>query len=857
ARLSRQGVSLSARGDQLAVKPGASAIDPGLLSELKERKAEVLEFIQRRDAAAKRPPLVAVPDKEALPDGLPLTPAQSRLWFIDQLRQGETPEFNVPEALTLNGALDTDALAQALSAVVARHEILRTHYLMVDGVSRQKVRDPFPVPLPVQDITDLTEAEQTSAVEQAVTGEWRRPFDLANGPVLRARLLRLKLDRHVLLVTVHHIAFDGWSSGVFFRELSAFYDAAVAGGAAGISPLELQVSDVALWCQKLEKLGAWQADLDWWLDALGDAPLTLALPTDGPRGNRPGLAAGTDHRNLSPDVLARLDQLARTNRASLFHVLMSAFAVVLQRQTGMSDIVIGTPVAGRDHTALEPMIGFFVNSLPLRIRIAPDDSFETLLQRTRDVALDAQTHQSLPFERLVQTLCPERDLARPPVFQAQLTLQNTGSNNLRLGNLDVERVGLGSPLSRFDISLHVKHTEDGLLIGAIWPEDLFDNDRMSHLLDEFCRLLDVAAQAPERPLHCIDLTWVGAVAALTGPEQKAAPSSLTQMFCNALAATSGAAAIRFTQRSLSNADLLSGSGHLAAKLVDLGAGMDKVVAIALTDPVEMVTAMLAVLRSGAAFLFLNPDDPLTMRRDLLDEAAAVLLICSPDTAMDTDVSILDFDQTMTEPWLPALYVDILPDAAAYVVFTSGSTGRRKGVVVPHRAAVTYVTWLMDACALTPDDCAALVTAPSFDLGLTCVFGALASGGSLFLPDEIERRDMALLFQAMRDSGVTWFKTTPSWLRNAVGDPAFAKLKRTGLRAVMTGGEPQIPEALQACRRHLPQLVQTSSYGPTEATISCFSGILDPDDRHSLTSLGDPLPNVTAYVLDDQLTRVGF
>ncbi|HLO78484.1 MAG TPA: amino acid adenylation domain-containing protein, partial [Magnetospirillum sp.] len=765
----------------------------------------------------------------------------------------------MPEALLLSGPLDVAALQRALARMVERHESLRTRFVAEDGQPMQEILPAVAVELPVDDLSALPSEARDAAVAEALAAEWRTPFDLARGPLLRARLLRLEAEHHVLLRTCHHIVSDGWSSGVLNREIAALYRAFSKGEAAHLPPLPLQYPDYALWQNRLERDGAFEPHMAYWRERLHDAPQFLTLPTDRPRPAQPDFAAGHLRLTLDRDRLDRLAAMARQRGGTVFMALLAGLGIVLARHSGQDDLVIGSPTAGRPDAALEPLVGFFVNSLCLRLRPRPGQSFAQMLDQARQAALDAQAHQVVPFERLVEELAPSRDLSRTPLFQVSLALQNTPRGERALEGLDITPVADGEPMARYDISVHAVEHDHGLEIFWLYNRGLFDHGRMQAMADQFLAVLDHMARTPDGVPDQLGLFGGDELAlAERFVRQPAEDTTAIDLFRVAALQSPGASAIVGGDgREWNYGQLDALTDRMAHGLAARGAAPETRVALCLSQPADMVVGMIAVLKTGAAFTVISPDDPPETVARLLRQCAPVAVIADgPLPSEFPRVSPAELTEAASDaPFRPA--VPVLADYPAYVVFTSGSTGARKGVVVSHRALVNYLRWFATLDGVGPGSRSALVTSPAYDLGYTCIFGALMLGGSVLLPDEEQRRSSRTLWQMLARFGVSWLKSTPSWLSMMMADPDVDQLAgAVRLRMAMFGGEPQSFADVRRLRALMPTVTVLSSYGPTETTISSHSSPLDPlAEAGAPQVLGQAIHNVRALVLDAALRPV--
>ncbi|MFD7321538.1 amino acid adenylation domain-containing protein [Streptomyces sp. NPDC059875] len=803
------------------------------------------------------------------PDVLPLSYAQRGLWFLNRMNPADGT-YNIPLVLRLSGPLDHDALRRALAEVADRHESLRTVFPETDGVPRQVVLDPEQA-RPRLDVVDAAGRDADALVAEAVG----RGFDVTREAPLRARLVVVDSETHVLVVVVHHIAGDGWSTAPLARDLSVAYAAALEGRAPAWTPLPVQYADHTLW--QRDRLGE-ETDPDsvisgqiaYWKEALAGLPEELALPTDRPRPALPSHRGGLVPFNLGPETHRALLRLARAHGVTSFMVLHAALAALLTRLGAGADIPIGGSVVGRTDEALDDVVGFFVNSLVLRTDTSGDPTFAELLERTRTADIAAFAHQDLPFERLVEALNPRRSLNRHPLFQIKLVLQNLDRPEVDFPGLHADVARIDPDMAKFDLLFSVAERYDehgepqGVEAAAGYSADLFDRATVEALAGRFVRLLESALGDPDRP--------IGRLAVMDGSERHdvlvtrnntahATPdATLPQLFEAQAARTPDAPALVCGAEQLRYAGLNERANRLAHLLLEHGAGQDTLVALALPRSAASVEAMLAVGKAGAAYLPLDPEHPGERVTRLLADARPALLLTAAATLeaaphlADAGARVLVLDAPDVADALTRARTDnpadgdrtapVTPLDAAYVVYTSGSTGAPKGVVVDQRALVDYVV----RCAAEYPGLSGrtLLHSPlSFDLGLTTLYGTLLAGGCLYVGDLDETLDVP--------GGLTFLKATPSHL--PILDTLPDELSPT--IELMTGGEALHAEQLAAWRARHPQVAVVNHYGPTETTV----GVLD----HRVPAgaplsagpvpLGRPMWNTRAYVLDGALLPV--
>ncbi|MFI6447709.1 amino acid adenylation domain-containing protein [Kitasatospora sp. NPDC050543] len=820
-------------------------------------------------AGAARPALTAA----ERPAAVPLSHAQRRLWFLNRM-EGPNATYNIPLSFRLHGPLDQHALHAALADLTERHESLRTVFPDHDGTARQHVLAPAEA-RPALELLHTTEAGLAAAAAAAAA----HGFDLAAELPLRATLFILGEQDHVLLLTMHHIATDGWSMAPLTRDLATAYAARTRGRAPAFAPLPVQYADYTLWQQRVlgaaDRPGSVLAEqLTYWRRALDGLPDLIALPTDRPR---PAVAGhrgeGLDFR-VEAALHAALTDLARQQRASLFMVLQAGLAALFTALGAGPDIPLGTPVAGRTDEALEELVGFFINTLVLRTDTAGDPTFRALLERVREADLAAYAHQDLPFEQLVEALNPARSLARHPLFQVLLTVHTDAEPGLDLPGLRTSPYETRQAAAKFDLTAHFSERLDeaghpaGLDATLRFNTDLYDRGTVEQLVRRLLRLLTRAAAEPDRPIGSLEILepaererllteWSGA------DRPAVAPSPLLpvpELFQAQVERTPDRPALRADGRELSYAELNARANRLARLLVQRGAGPERLVALALPRSVDQVVALLAVLKSGAAYLPIDPAHPAERIAYTLADAAPTLLLTTLDAgaalpAVDgPEVWELDRPEVTAllagEPDTDLADADRLarltPGHPAYVIYTSGSTGRPKGVVVEHRSVADYLGWT--AADYPSARGVALVHSPvSFDLTVTALWTPLVVGGCVHLAALDEDRPTR---DALAEHPVTFLKATPSHLPLLTALPP--EFSPSG--ELLLGGEALTAGAVAEWRRRHPDVGLVNVYGPTEATVNCTEYRIPPGTElpDGPVPIGRPFAGTRAYVLDAHL-----
>jgi nonribosomal peptide synthetase DhbF len=768
----------------------------------------------------------------------PLSYAQRRLWFLNELERG--PRYNCPLLIRLRGPLDPAALASALDDVVERHEVLRTVYPVRDTGPVQHVLPDVHIGLPVA-------ATDEDGLPALVAAAAREGFDLGAEPPVRARLYVLGPAEHVLLLVLHHIASDGWSTGPLLRDLGTAYEARRDGTTPAWEPLPVQYVDYTLWQEELlgdraDPDSLLSRQLEYWKTTLAGSPAELSLPFDRPRRHAGGTAEVVP-LEFDAHLHAGLLRLGKDHQVTLFMVFQAVFAALLSRMGAGEDIPFGSPVAGRTDEALDDLVGFFVNTLVLRTDVSGDPGFAELLARVRETDLGAYANQDVPFERLVEELNPPRSLLRPPLYQVTVVLQNTGPAAARLADLDVTIEQVATSMAKCDLMLAAGERFDAAgrpagISGALeFATDLFDRVTIEALAGRLARALaavvaDPAVRVGALPLLADDerhrLLYEWNETAHTVPE-----TTVPALVAAQAGRTPDATAVLDGTTALSYRDLHAWSNRLAHELVAAGAGPGRCVVVRLPRSAELVVALLAVLKAGAAYVPVEPDHPADRVAGVLDDAGPVLVLDSPAVVRDTE-GLPDGDPA-TPP---------APDDPAYVIYTSGSTGRPKGVVVSHRSVVNYLSW---ATTVYPglDGVSVLHSPVSFDLTVTALYGPLVTGGCVRVADLTE--------DAAPGPRCTFLKATPSHL--ALLDTVPADLSPTG--AIVLGGEALLGEAVGEWRRAHPTATVINEYGPTEATVGCVEFRVAPGAElaDGPVPIGRPAWNTRLYVLDGDLAPV--
>jgi amino acid adenylation domain-containing protein len=782
----------------------------------------------------------------------PISVMQQGIWFLEQLRPGN-PAYLIPAAVRIRGPLDTALLRQAVNGVVARHESLRTTFESRDGRPVQVVRPALEIALPEVDLrgTALDGDELADRTAAAL----REPFDLTTGPLLRLALLRLDTDDCVLGVAMHHLVSDGWSVGVLLGELSTRYAALVAGERPDLPELPVQYGDYAVWQQDWLRREDLSADLTWWRRHLAGAPAVLDLPTDRPRPAVQGFRGAAHPFELPEPVLTALGALGKEHGATTYMALLAVFGVLLRRYSGQDDVVIGVPMANRDRAEVEPLIGFFVNTLPVRVDLTGDPDFTELLYRVRDACLGGYAHQRVPFEKVVEELKPARDLSRPPVFQVGLSYQSDPLPTLALAGVEFERLPLRAQGARFDLELQFFNRDGGLSGWFEYDRDLFEATTIARLAEHFRRLVELVVDQPDSPVDQLSLLAADErrqVLALSRGEDRRWPGAgwVHEQIAAQARRTPELPALRFADRTVSYGELLRRADGLARRLRGAGVGPGVLVGLVLERSVELVVSLLAIWRAGGAYVPVDPELPAGRVALMLGDADPAVVLTQRALAgkLSWEGSLWYADELLRQPDDPAADEPATPvrgTDVAYVIYTSGSTGQPKGVPNTFAGIRNRLLWMQDTYRLGPDDRVLQKTPYSFDVSVWEFFWPLMTGATLVVARPGGHRDGRYLVETIRAEQVTTVHFVPSMLQAFLREPDVADC--ASLRRVICSGE--------ALSRELQDRFFARSgaelhnlYGPTEAAIDVTAWACRRDDPNPVP-IGRPIANTQVYVLD--------
>lgn len=882
--LRRLNVKLWVEDESLCYSAPEGVVSSDLLAELARRKPAILRFLAEARQAVQTQQTV-IP-KLSRRENLPLSFAQERLWFLDQLEPGN-PFYNVFGAWRVIGTLRVDDLVLSLREIIRRHDTLRTIFGDVDGEPVQIVAETVPFDLPVIDLRQVPREHQAAETLRRARAEARMPFDLKTGPLFRATLLKTAENDHVLLLTMHHIISDGWSAGVLMHELSTLYCAFARGETPSLQPLAIQYADFAFWQRQWLQGDALDAQLAYWRKQLSGAPPLLELPVDKPRPPIQSYQGSSEQFTIYAELTEQLRALSRRAGTTMFMTVFAAFALLLSRYSDQSDVVIGSPIANRLKQELEPLIGFFVNTLALRIDLSGSPTFRELLARTRAMILDAFAHQDLPFEKLVNDLHPERDLSRNPLFQVMFALQNAPAKDITFDELRVEPFVIPRFSALFDLVLDAWEIDGTLTCVLEYNTDIFERTTILRCITHFTALLGEIVKQPDIPAELLSMLSESEQRQIlelgAGPRADYPTNiSLAQLFEAQTAAGPERIAAIYQNETVTYAELNQQANQIAALLRRLGVERNEFVGIFAERKIEFLTAILAILKAGGAYLPIDPDYPEERVQYMIANSRIPTLIthsellerCAPLAQTSTLRNIVCLDSVQTDAWK---FDDIAvydrhaaaqescenpphvndPRDRAYMLYTSGSTGLPKGAIIRHDGAINHIYGQFDALQFHRDS-AFLQSAPSSaDISVWQFLAPVLIGGRTVIINLDTVCDPAALFQVIKARKITLIELVPGVLKEFL---EYAERQPPQERALpdlewaMVTGEAASPALVNHWLRIYPNIMLVNAYGPTEAADDICQSVLTTPLPESVrnVSIGRPLANLTLYILDRRL-----
>jgi amino acid adenylation domain-containing protein/non-ribosomal peptide synthase protein (TIGR01720 family) len=823
-----------------------------------EKRALLSQRLKQKKAASSTEPTVKKEGRQTAP----LSFSQQRLWFLDELERGN-PFYNEPLlAGRLKGHLNREVLQRALDEIVGRHEALRTVFRSMDANIQQEVLPAEPLPLPVVDLEPFAEDEREEQVQGLAVEEAQLPFDLARGPFLRARLLRVHEREHVLLLSRHHIASDAWSTKILLQEIALLYQSLVQGQPLPLPALPIQYTDFAIWQRNWLRGDVLERYLDYWKRHLADAPTIFDLPTDHTRPPIQSFRGEHQYARIDVAQVENLKELSRQAKATLFMTLLAAFEVLLYRYSRQETFLIGTPISGRTKPEMEQLIGFFSNTLVLRAELNGNPTFHEVLERVRTDALASYAYQDLPFEHLVETLQPERDLSRMPLVQVMFVFDNAPIPTLELPHVTIQPLVAESGTSKFDLTLAITEDNEGLELAVEYSTDLFEAETIRYMLDHYQIILRAALANPD--VHVAEMPLLSEVERQRilvqwNTTEIAYPGEycLHQLFEHQVLRQPDAIAAICGDEQVTYQELNDKANHVAHLLCSYGVGPNVVVGICVERSLDLVVGLLGILKAGGAYLPLDPTYPQDRLAFMLEDAHASVLLTQQrllERLPPSQATILYLDadwETIAKTEQSNPVSGVTPEDMVYLIYTSGSTGRPKGVMLNHRGRVNNFADFHRRFAIGSGDRLLAISSPSFDMCAYDTLGMLMSGGTIVLPEAALERDPVHWAELMVRHKVTIWHSVPALLE-ALYEYVNGRrdMVPCSLRLVLLGGD-WIPVTLpDRLKMLLPALKVISMGGATEASMdSTIYAIEETDPAWKSIPYGRPMANQTCYVLD--------
>jgi amino acid adenylation domain-containing protein len=855
--LSTLDIRLWAEGDRLRYNAPEKVMTPELLAQLRERKAEILECLKKTETVLlSRTRIQKTPDAEHYP----VSHAQQRLWLLCQMGDDNNVAYNMPASLLFEGKLNRNCLTDAFNELIRRHESLRTSFIFAEGELRQQIQNITDFQIPYTELTAETNPEESARkkyIQEAMT-----PFDLEKAPLIRVSLIKLTQDRHIMLFNMHHIISDGWSSGVLIRETCRLYRAFCKGRSSPLPRLRIQYRDYAAWQNQLLKSGEMEKHRSYWLERLSGEIPALALPTDFPRPAVQSFKGNMLSFTLVSEHTEKLRIFSREQKVSLFMTLLASVKVLLCRYTGQEDIIVGSPIAGRNHADLEDQIGFYVNTLVLRDQVRSDESFLTFLKQIKQTATQAYDHQIYPFDKLTDDLKLRRDLSRSPLFDVLVIMQNNEPAELTLPGVRIEPLEQTPPISKFDLTFEFWEDKTELLINLKYNTDLFRKDRIERINTHFQELIRSILKDAAQPIWKLNIlpeTEYHQVLYEFNDTGRDYPRDtlITDLIEEQARRTPDAPAVIFEDRHFTYNELNIRANQLARRLKEMGAGPEVLIGIFMERSLEMAVSMYAVLKSGAAYIPLEPEYPSERLNFMIRDSRLSVLITQPRMSdrLDTrHIRLISLDADFSAiAHLPQENPERTAgtENSAYAVYTSGSSGPPKGVLNTHAGLMNQLYWRQEYFRLTPPDAVLQKTPFSFDNSVWELFWPLMVGAKTVLVPPGGHKDGFYLSKMIKTHRITTIHFVPSMLRLFLQVPGIETASRT-LKRVFTGGEPldrelqaQFFAELNAELYHL--------YGQSEAAMNVTCRACSRTDRvQGTVPVGKPVANTRIYILDARL-----
>lgn len=847
-------------GEQLHYNAPEGTLTLALKSQLRERKLDIIKFLQSTVASSPSNESILPVSRDT---DLPLSFAQSRMWFLERLEVNGTTA-NLSVSLKIHGSLQVSALKQSLMAIVERHEILRTSLRNINGQAIQVISPTVTLLLPLVDLRSLPAPQRQAEAQRLATEESRRPFNLA-GPLLpRVTLLQLGEKEYILLLTLHHVVTDGWSIGIFFRELKVLYQAFTSGKPVSLPKLPIQYADFASW-QRQFLQGVLERELSYWQQQLQGAPTLLQLPTDRPRPAVQTFAGKTQSFVLSKTLTHSLRTLSQQAGVTLFMTLLAGFSTLLYRYTGQEDILVGSPTASRNRVELEGLMGCFINTLVLRTDLSGNPSFRKLLKRVGAMALGAYAHQNLPFEKLVEALQPARNLSYSPLFQVMFVLQHASFQKIELPGLILQPSQIDTQTAQFDLTLNLVEEASGLTGKLEYNTDLFNDTTIARTIWHFQTLLAGIVVNPDQRLSELPLLTLAEQHQLLLWNQKANDPTygcIHHLLEAQVEQTPNAVAVALNDQQLTYQELNQRANQLAHYLQKLGVGPDVKVGLCVERSLEMVIGLLGILKAGGAYVPVDPAYPQERLAFLLSDSQVLVLLTQAALvtrfpSLQSSLVCLDADWTLIAQESnenPASHATA--ENLAYIVYTSGSTGKPKGVMIPHQSLVNFAEAAIDQYVISPRDRILQFASISFDAAAEEIFSCLIQGATLVLRTDEMLSSIPTFLQRCDDWQLTVLDLPTVFWHQMVAEPSLSLTLPDSVRLVIIGGEKALPERLTTWQQVTQKVRLVNTYGPTEATV--VTTAIDLSDfavESGQLPIGTAIGHAQTYILDPDLQPV--
>ena len=823
--------------------------------------SEKVEICRMSGAGLEVPPIMAVSREQEMP----LSFAQQRLWFLDRLEPG-SPFYNIPEAVRIKGSLKPQILERCINAIIERHEILRTNFIEENGQPKLVISDKRLIKINISDLRHLEPAEREKQGLDLVQASGMQPFHLNEGPLLRINLVQMADDEYLLVSVIHHIISDDWSSQVMIQEIAMLYDSFARDLPQQLPPMPIQYADFAHWQQNWLQGEVLEQQLTFWKEYLQNSPPLLKLPTDRPRPAVQTNKGDYISFNLDTEISAAVNQLAQQEGATLFMVLLAAFSTLLYRYSDQDDINIGTPIANRNRAEIEGLIGFFVNTLVIRSDLSGRPSFRELVKRQRESSLNAYAHQDLPFEKIVDAIQPERNMSHSPLFQVMFSLQNTPPHKIETtgGDLQIHSLEATSGTAKFDLTLFMLESNNALSGAFEFNTDLFDRSTVERLQEHFINLLKAAVKNPDSSIDALSflddqerrrllVDWNG--------KEKAGhfTSHLVHIFEDQAQRHPELPVLQMEEHILSYQQLNIQANRIAHHLIQAGVTPDTLIGLSVRRSPQMIAAMLGILKSGAAYVPIDPTYPAERLKYMLDDSAINIVITQQEligVLPESQARLLLIDSDWPEIEKQSSEnpdIAIKPEHLAYMIYTSGSTGRPKGTLITHRGLLNYLNWAHEAYPLTEGRGSLVHSTIAFDATVTAVFTPLLTGKTITLiPDDADLEGLANALRTYRNFSVV--KITPAHLDLLAGQ--VQPQEAAGMtHAFIIGGENLTADQIQFWQQNAPQTALFNEYGPTETVVGCVVFEARRWRGSSSVPIGQAIPNTVVYLLNSSLQPV--